>query len=102
MGRRIVLELAEDADAKFCGSCPMKVGDDCMTFGVRLRVVPFDRQQQRASECLAAERQAERMVEIAPEDAAIVVVQRTCVGEDPEPHRRVYGALRDHARKAKR
>lgn len=96
MSRRIVLELAEDTTAASCGSCRWYEDAVCHQW----HVVAYN--GRRLPECLAAERQAERMLDVSPEDAAIVVVQRTCVGEDPEPHRRVYGALRAHARKAKR
>lgn len=104
MSRRIVLEMAEDADAKFCGSCPMKVVHNCMVFGVQLRSSPIVG-QLRAPECLAAERQAERMVEIAPEDAAYfgtLLRGFAIYTGDPDRLRVFAESLREHARKAKR
>ena len=98
MTRRILLPLAEDTTETECGSCSRRdtvrdymgeVFSRCVEFGEVI-------DDQRPSECRAAEAQAARMVEIDPRDAALVTLE---VGGDVGARERVESILRAHGRK---
>lgn len=94
MTRHIMLPLAEDTTATECGACR-----SCGRF------VYAPDGPMRTPDCLAAERQAERMVEIAPEDAAYfgtLLRGFAIYTGDPDRLRVFAESLREHARKAKR
>lgn len=103
--RKLLLTLAEDTTDAYCRSCPFSE-----RIKATLRCGPFDQildiasvpmgpmlrgnhiTGRRLPECLAAERAAARLVDIAPEDAAEVATNytaRTSAGMG-----RVFNALR--------
>ena len=111
--RRILLTLAEDATETECGGCRGldHVIDWCGPFGVRLvdeirdSDVPGYR-HARCAECVQAEAAAARMVEIAPEDAALDSASLSYPVDEEHDERirdaweRIENALRAHAAKA--
>ena len=102
MTRRILLPLAEDTTETECGSCSRRdtvrdymgeVFSRCVEFGEVL-------DDQRPSECRAAEAKAARMVEIDPADVRIdCIVPATISADDEEAVTRLENALRAHGRK---
>ncbi len=100
MTRRIVLTLADDTTETHCGACP-QIGEPrghwCSIWGA------MTIGRKRSPECLAAEAAASRLVEIAPEDAALFT-QGLRSGPDSASAtkgaagRRIRNALREHGR----
>lgn len=111
MTRRILLTLDESVTETECGECSLRTHRWCEPLGVRLDYVSEDDDRLvRHPECLAAEKAAERCVEIAPEDAdlATVPTRRISQGlEDALPgyaaaSERIQIALKEHAAKARK
>ena len=98
MTRRILLALAEDTTETGCGGCLARDHRWCGAFAGRLNYrSESDDTILRRGECLAAERQAARMVEIDPEDAQYTAGMLRLLASDEE--RRVKIALSAHGRK---
>lgn len=117
MTRHIIMTLADDTTETECGSCRHVAVPDRI-LGTRICARPEFRDPNdalpvvwlsgrwvgRADACLAAEAAASRLVEIAPEDAALFT-QGLRSGPDSASAtkgaagRRIRNALREHGRK---
>ena len=112
MSKRIILTLAEDATNRICGTCRFLDGDRggyCDAFS---EYVKDETKRTRHNEivnglrlpaCIAAEQQAARLVDIAPESARDAVnaggfTDPECVMDEWKP---VLSALAEHAKKAR-
>lgn len=93
--------LAPDADDRLCGGCRFNVRDHsnhieryCLAFEVRL-VSGFGIACERAAECRARERTTERLIEVSPEDAALLSRVSHAVSQGIENDLPGYAAASD-------